>query len=202
VAAFRLAMEPRASFRSATDLRGKGDLLMEVLSAPAGRVKASACPLLPARLAALTRSAATDVWLAIRSKVWHEPAPLRHHAMVCYGQPLARHRDDRDKFRLAGLDEALPEGPRQRIGAAATSAPMNSAARHPSPAAANAARLPSPVLETGAATFVPSHSAIAWASSRVMRSSEPPAFCPRSYASNTMAGRRERRLSAERPPVR
>jgi hypothetical protein len=45
------------------------------------------------------------------------------------GQPLARHRDYRDKFRLASLDEALPEGSRQRIGAAATSAPMNSAAR-------------------------------------------------------------------------
>ncbi len=68
------------------------------------------------------------------------------------GQPLARHRDDRDKFRLAGLDEALPEGPRQRVGAAATSAPMKSAARTLALPPPMQRALPSPGLPRHGAT--------------------------------------------------
>lgn len=32
------------------------------------------------------------------------------------GQELACHRDDRDEFRLAGIDQPLLEGPQHRIG--------------------------------------------------------------------------------------
>jgi hypothetical protein len=47
----------------ATVLRVKGDLLMEVLSTPVGRVKASACALPLSRLAALTYPAGVDLGL-------------------------------------------------------------------------------------------------------------------------------------------
>jgi hypothetical protein len=97
---------------------------MEVLSTPAGRVKASACALPLSRLAALTRPTAADLGQPSdlrfgMSMLLINVAPRSFVAQhgIENGQQLARHRDDRDEFRLASGNQPLPEGLEHRIGA-------------------------------------------------------------------------------------
>ena len=116
------------STNSATVLSVKGDLPMKVLSAPAGRVKASAFALPLARLAALTRPTAADLGFPSdlrfgMSQLRFDRTPRLPVAQLGVerregsfrdgaepklapsrepdqrdGQQLARHRDDRDEF--------------------------------------------------------------------------------------------------------
>ena len=95
---------------------------MEVLSTPAGRVKASACALPLSRLAAFTHPTGADLGLPSdlrfgMSMLLIDFAPRSFVAQngIENGQQLARHRHDRHEFRLAGIDLPLLESAQRRI---------------------------------------------------------------------------------------